>query len=216
MKDILNEIFNEIKNGNNLGEKITLVGATKFVDLQRINKAISLGLTDVGENKAQEFRDKYDSLLPCNYHFFGRLQKNKVKYLVGKAFLIHSVDSIDLISEIDKKSKALNVKTNILIEINMGEEQKGGVSFDDLPTLLENSKVYENVVIKGLMAVMENTENQTLLIENYEKLRKTYDKYKEQYNFEYLSCGMSNDYKIAIKHGSNMIRVGSLIFGSRY
>jgi uncharacterized pyridoxal phosphate-containing UPF0001 family protein len=98
----------------------------------------------------------------------------------------------------------------------MGEEQKGGVSFDDLPTLLEDSKVYENVVIKGLMAVMENTENQTLLIENYEKLRKTYDKYKEQYNFEYLSCGMSNDYKIAIKHGSNMIRVGSLIFGSRY
>lgn len=216
MKDILNEIFNEIKNGNNLGEKITLVGATKFVDVERINKAISLGLTDVGENKAQEFRDKYDSLLPCNYHFFGRLQKNKVKYLVGKAFLIHSVDSIDLISEIDKKSKALNVKTNILIEINMGEEQKGGVSFDDLSTLLEDSKVYENVVIKGLMAVMENTENQTLLIENYEKLRKTYDKYKEQYNFEYLSCGMSNDYKIAIKHGSNMIRVGSLIFGSRY
>ena len=186
MKDILNEIFNEIKNGNNLGEKITLVGATKFVDVERINKAISLGLTDVGENKAQEFRDKYDSLLPCNYHFFGRLQKNKVKYLVGKAFLIHSVDSIKLISEIDKKSKALNVKTNILIEINMGEEQKGGVSIDDLPTLLEDSKVYENVVIKGLMAVMENTENQTLLIENYEKLRKTYDKYKEQYNFEYL------------------------------
>ncbi len=216
MKDILNEIFNEIKNGNNLGEKITLVGATKFVDVERINKAISLGLTDVGENKAQEFRDKYDSLLPCNYHFFGRLQKNKVKYLVGKVFLIHSVDSIELISEIDKKSKALNVKTNILIEVNMGEEQKGGVSFNDLPILLENSKVYENVVIKGLMAVMENTENQTLLIENYEKLRKTYDKYKEQYNFEYLSCGMSNDYKIAIKHGSNMIRVGSLIFGSRY
>ncbi|MBQ9782370.1 MAG: YggS family pyridoxal phosphate-dependent enzyme [Clostridia bacterium] len=216
MKDILNKIFNEIKDGNNLGEKITLVGATKFVDVEKINKAISLGLGDVGENKAQEFRDKYDSLLPCNYHFFGRLQKNKVKYLVGKVFLIHSVDSIDLISEIDKKSKALNVKTNILIEINMGEEQKGGVSFDELPTLLEDSKVYENVVIKGLMAVMENTENQTLLIENYEKLRKTYDKYKEEYNFEYLSCGMSNDYKIAIKHGSNMIRVGSLIFGSRY
>ena len=80
MQNILNKIFNEIKNGNNLGEKITLVGATKFVEVDRINKAISLGLTDVGENKAQEFRDKFDCLLPCNYHFFGRLQKNKIKY----------------------------------------------------------------------------------------------------------------------------------------
>ncbi len=216
MKDILNEIFNEIKDGNNLGEKITLVGATKFVEVEKINKAISLGLIDVGENKAQEFRDKFDNLLPCNYHFFGRLQKNKIKYLVGKVFLIHSVDSIELISEIDKKSNALGVTTNVLIEINMGEEQKGGVLLNELPTLLKESKNYPNVLVKGLMAVMENTENQELLIENYEKLRKVYDSYKEEYNFEYLSAGMSGDYKIAIKHGSNMIRIGSLIFGSRY
>lgn len=216
MKDILNEIFNEIKDGNNLGEKITLVGATKFVDVEKINKAISLGLTNVGENKAQEFRDKFDNLLPCNYHFFGRLQKNKIKYLVGKVFLIHSVDSIELISEIDKKSNSLGVTTNVLIEINMGEEQKGGVLLNELPTLLKESKNYPNVLVKGLMAVMENTENKELLIENYEKLRKVYDSYKEEYNFEYLSAGMSGDYKIAIKHGSNMIRIGSLIFGSRY
>ena len=216
MKIVLNEIFNEIKNGNNLGEKITLVGATKFVDVERINKAINLGLTDVGENKAQEFRDKFDKLLPCNYHFFGRLQKNKIKYLVGKVFLIHSVDSIELISEINKKSKELNVTTNILIEVNFGEEQKGGVLVDYLPTLLQESKNYKNVCVKGLMAVMENTENQQLLIENYKNLRKLYDKYKEEYNFEYLSAGMSNDYKIAINNGANMIRIGSLIFGSRY
>ncbi len=216
MKDILNTIFEDIKDGNNLGEKITLVGATKFVDVDRINQAISLGLNDVGENKAQEFRDKYDSLLPCNYHFFGRLQKNKIKYLVGKVFLIHSVDSIDLISEIDKKSKELGVTTNILIEVNMGEEQKGGVTFENLSAILKESKNYQNVCVKGLMAVMENTENQKLLIENYEKLRKIYDEYKTKYNFEYLSAGMSNDYKIAIKHGANIIRIGSLIFGSRY
>ena len=116
MQNTINKIFNEIKNGNNFGEKVTLIGATKFVDIEKINQAISFGLTDIGENKAQEFRDKFDKVLPCNYHFFGRLQKNKVKYLVGKACLIHSVDSLDLISEIDKKSKELNVKTNILLD----------------------------------------------------------------------------------------------------
>ena len=107
MKEILDKLFEEISGGNNYGEKVTLVGATKFVPVERINQAISLGLTDIGENKAQEFRDKFPSVLPCNYHFFGRLQKNKVKYLVGKACLIQSVDSIDLASEISKKSVEL-------------------------------------------------------------------------------------------------------------
>ena len=216
MQNTINKIFNEIKNGNNFGEKVTLIGATKFVDIEKINQAISFGLTDIGENKAQEFRDKFDKVLPCNYHFFGRLQKNKVKYLVGKACLIHSVDSLDLISEIDKKSKELNVKTNILLEVNMGEEQKGGFEVNNLENALSNMVNYPNVLVKGLMAVMPNLEDKSKLKIMYQDLRKIYDKFKEKYNFEYLSAGMSNDYKIAIENGSNMIRIGTLIFGSRY
>ncbi len=216
MQNTINKIFNEIKNGNNFGEKVTLIGATKFVDIEKINQAISFGLTDIGENKAQEFRDKFDKVLPCNYHFFGRLQKNKVKYLVGKACLIHSVDSLDLINEIDKKSKELNVKTNILLEVNMGEEQKGGFEVNNLENALSNMVNYPNVLVKGLMAVMPNLEDKSKLKTMYQDLRKIYDKFKEKYNFQYLSAGMSNDYKIAIENGSNMIRIGTLIFGSRY
>ncbi len=216
MQNTINRIFNEIKNGNNFGEKVTLIGATKFVDIEKINEAISFGLTDIGENKAQEFRDKFDKVLPCNYHFFGRLQKNKVKYLVGKACLIHSVDSLDLISEIDRKSKELNVKTNVLLEVNMGEEQKGGFEVSKLENILSNMVNYPNVLVKGLMAVMPNLEDELELKLKYQDLRKIYDEFKEKYNFEFLSAGMSNDYKIAIENGSNMIRIGTLIFGSRY
>lgn len=215
MKEILSQLFEEIKSGNNYGEKIILVGATKFVPVERINQAISLGLTDIGENKAQEFRDKYPSVLPCNYHFFGRLQKNKVKYLVGKACLIQSVDSISLASEISKKSVELGVTTKILLEVNQGEEQKGGFLYSELEEALLSISKMPNIVVEGLMSVMMDTSNEVLLASAYKELRKIYDKYKEIYSFKYLSAGMSNDYKIAIKNGANMIRIGTMIFGKR-
>ena len=98
------QILKEIENGNNLGEPITLVGATKYVSVENINEGIKAGLKDIGENKPQEFRDKFSEVLPVNYHFFGRLQKNKVKYLIGKTCLIHSVDSVGLLEEINNQS----------------------------------------------------------------------------------------------------------------
>ena len=215
MKEIINKLFEEISGGNNYGEKVTLVGATKFVPVERINEAISLGLTDIGENKAQEFRDKFPSVLPCNYHFFGRLQKNKVKYLVGKACLIQSVDSIDLASEISKKSVELGVTSKILLEVNQGEEQKGGFSYSDLDNALKTISQMPNIVIEGLMSVMMDTDDEIALANAYKELRKIYDKYKDIYSFKYLSAGMSGDYKIAIKNGANMIRIGTMIFGKR-
>ena len=139
IKNSLNEIFNEIKNGNCFGEKVTLVGATKFVPVENINEAISLGLSDIAENRAQEFKDKYPLVTkPINYHFIGSLQKNKVKYLIGKCYLIHSVDSFELLEEINRQAVNKSVTQNVLLEINVGEEeQKHGFSYEDIKGVLE-------------------------------------------------------------------------------
>ena len=216
IKDNLQSIFNEIKCGNNLGEKITLVGATKFVSVDNINEAIDNGLTDIGENKAQEFRDKFDLVKKVNYHFFGRLQKNKVKYLIGKVYLIHSVDSIDLLEEINRQSENNSVITNVLLELNLGEEQKGGFDFSEVENALKFASKLNNVKVLGFMAMLPDSNDEILLNDKAQLVRKIYDNYKEIYNFKYLSMGMSNDYNLCIKNGSNMIRVGSKIFGKRY
>lgn len=212
----LQEIFNEVKGGNNLGEPITVVGATKFQPVELINEAITCGLKDIGENKAQEFRDKFDSVLPVNYHFFGTLQKNKVKYLIGKAYLIQSVDSLELIEEINRQSLNKQVLTNILLEVNLGEEQKGGLSFSKIKEVLSKINEFSAVKVLGLMAMLPDSDNEVLLVSLLDNLRAFYDELKEEYGFKYLSVGMSNDYKLAIKHGSNMVRIGTKIFGKRY
>lgn len=216
IKESLQSIFNELKNGNNLGEPITLVGATKFQPVELINEAIESGLKDVGENKAQEFRDKFDSVLPVNYHFFGTLQKNKVKYLIGKCYLIQSVDSLELIEEINRQSLNKQVTTNILLEVNLGEEQKGGLNFSEIKEVLSKISNYSQVKVLGLMAMLPDSNDEVLLVSLLEKLRAFYDELKLLYNFKYLSVGMSNDYLLAIKHGSNMVRIGTKIFGKRY
>lgn len=210
------QILKEIEKGNNLGEPITLVGATKYVSVENINEGIKAGLKDIGENKPQEFRDKFTQVLPVNYHFFGRLQKNKVKYLIGKTCLIHSVDSVGLLEEINNQSLKNNVVTNILLEVNLGEEQKAGFTFLEVEELLPLIKDYQGVNLQGLMAMLPDTDNEELKINLLDNLREFYDKHKVIYNFKFLSVGMSGDYSLAIKHGSNMIRVGSKIFGARY
>lgn len=216
IKENLSNLFKEIENGNNVGEKVTLVGATKFVSVENINEAIKNGLTDIGENKAQEFRDKFDQVLPVNYHFFGRLQSNKIKYLIGKVHLIHSVDSLDLLQEINRQSLNKNLTTNLLLELNLGEEQKGGFSIDNIGDILSKLYLFTNIKVLGFMAMLPDTEDAEILTTLAKKVRKVYDDFKEIYGFKYLSMGMSNDYKLCIENGSNMIRVGSKIFGKRY
>ena len=215
IKDNLELILNEIKGGNNLGEAVTLVGATKFVPVENINIAIDNGLNDIGENKAQEFRDKFDLVHKVNYHFFGRLQSNKIKYLIGKVYLIHSVDSIKLLEEINRQSENANTITNVLLELNLGEEQKGGFSFNEVDGALKYASSLKAVKVLGFMAMLPDSQDENLLENKAKQVRKIYDNYKDIYNFKYLSMGMSNDYKLAIKNGSNMIRVGSKIFGKR-
>ena len=214
----LKQIFANISNGNNLGEPITLVGATKMVDADTINKAISLGLKVVAENKVQEFNQKHELIVGAEQHFIGHLQTNKVKYLVGNVSLIQSVDSDKLALEIDKIAKKKNVKQNVLIEINIGGElSKSGFSLEQaFEQTIEISKKYSNICVKGLMGMLPHTDNQNLLESLCQKMRELYDKLKSYgLGLEYLSMGMSNDYMLAIQNGSNMIRLGSSIFGKR-
>jgi uncharacterized pyridoxal phosphate-containing UPF0001 family protein len=139
LEENLKKVFEEIKNGNNLGEEITLVGATKTVPVEVINQAITLGANIVGDNKVQEFNEKYPFIKGATYHFIGHLQTNKVKYLIGKVALIHSVDSLHLAQEISKQSVKKGVTTNILIEVNIGGElSKSGVDLTNAEEIIKS------------------------------------------------------------------------------
>lgn len=218
LKENLEKIFANISSGNNLGEKITLVGATKMVDAKTINHAIELGLKVVAENKVQEFRQKHLDILDAEQHFIGHLQTNKVKYLIGQVELIQSVDSVRLAEEINRQATNKNLTQNVLIEVNVGGElSKSGFSLDDaFENVINISKKFSNVKVVGLMAMLPHSDNQEYLANLCANMRSLYEKLKEfGLPFKYLSMGMSNDYLVAIKNGSNMIRLGSEIFGKR-
>ena len=214
----LQKILDEISGGNPYGEKVTLVGATKFVPVDIINRAIKAGLNDIAENRAQEFKDKYPLVAqPVNYHFIGSLQKNKVKYLIGKCHLIHSIDSLALIDEISRQAVTKQIRQDVLLEVNVGiEEQKHGFEVSELESVLEYAKKIDGVNVLGIMAMLPESDDEGFLFDLASKLREVYDSFKEKYGFKYLSLGMSGDYSICVKAGSNMIRVGSKIFGKRY
>lgn len=213
----LSKILEDIKNGNNLGEKIYLVGATKTVSAERINKAIECGLEIVAENKVQEFREKTDLIKSASQHFIGHLQTNKVKYLVGKVSLIHSVDSIHLGEAISVECVKKSVTQEILAEINVGGElSKSGFNPKNAFEAVTKLSKLEGVKVVGLMAMLPHSEDKYLLQNLCLQMRTLYDNIKKNgFDFKYLSVGMSADYQIAIKNGSNMIRIGSKIFGKR-
>ncbi len=210
-------IKKEIEKGNLFGERVMLVGATKTQTVDAINEAITAGLDAVAENKPQEFRDKNDYLLPCTRHFIGHLQTNKVKYLVGKVELFHSCDRDDLASEIAKLSVKKGVVSNVLVQINIGEElTKGGYAYDDAEKVVARLNETGGLHVQGLMAMLPDTDDEKLLRTLAKKMRTLFDKLKAQHtDFIYLSMGMSGDYKLCIEEGSNMIRLGSTIFGAR-
>ena len=217
LKENIDNILKELNVGNNYNEKINLVAATKTIDYETINEAVSYGITDIGENKVNEFKEKYDLISGANRHFIGHLQTNKVKYLIGKTFLIHSVDRLELAEEISKRSKNADLITDILIQINIGKEQsKGGFYIEEAENAYKKVKDLDNIKIKGLMAMLPLSQDKQYLENLCLQMRKLYDKIKTtDKNIEYLSMGMSGDYKTAIKCGSNMVRLGSSIFGLR-
>lgn len=217
LKDNVQKILSEIACGNNLGEEITLVAATKMQSAETINAAIASGVKVVAENKVQEFREKTALLSPCRQHFIGHLQTNKVKYIAGKAELIHSVDSVRLAEAINAFADKNDFIQDILIEINAGgEETKSGFSFEDAFVAVKEIANLKNLRVKGLMAMLPESDDTNYLAGLCDKMRALYDELKAYgYPFTSLSMGMSGDYKIAIAHGSNTIRLGTALFGKR-
>ena len=212
------KLLESLPEKNAFGEKITLVGAVKLQSPQDINEAITAGLTDIGDNHVQEFRDKF-SLIEGNpkRHFIGRLQTNKIKYLLGKVDLYHSVDRMNLAEELSKKSSNAGVISNILIQINIGnEETKGGFDFEEAENAYEKIKAMPALKIEGLMCMLPDTDDYALLETLAANMRGLYDKLrKTDAHFKYLSMGMSGDYKLCLQAGSNTIRLGTAIFGTR-
>ncbi len=210
-------IQKSLEKGNSFGEKVTLVAATKTQGVEAINEAILAGVDAVAENKPQEFRDKNEFLLPCPRHFIGHLQTNKVKYLVGKVSLFHSCDREELAKEIARLSLKNGVVSDILIQINIGnEETKGGYDYDTARETFFRLSQTEGLRVKGFMAMLPDREDEELLRSLVRKMRALYEWGKTQSNeVEYLSVGMSGDYALCVEEGSNMVRIGSTIFGVR-
>ncbi len=217
IQENVKRIKKTLSKGNPYGEKVALVAATKMQSVESINAAIAAGVDAVAENKAQEFRDKTDLLLPCQQHFIGHLQTNKVKYLVGKVSLFHSCDRYELAQEIARLSIKREVVSDVLVQINIGSEiSKGGFGLEDGMQAYQTIRQMDGLRVKGFMAMLPNIDDQEMLVDLVKKMRALFETAKAQdANIEYLSMGMSGDWQLCVEHGSNMIRVGSTIFGAR-
>lgn len=203
-------------------EGVTLIGATKTMPKELTDYiADNALLTDIGENHVQEITAKYDENRKINWHMIGQLQSNKVKYIVDKVVLIHSLDRLSLAEEIDKQAKKRGIVCNALIELNMGAEiTKGGIQPSELFEFADTLQQFQNIKIKGLMSVLPNMQDKQKLIDMYKGLNALYNEFKiKRYSNAdavYMSSGMSNDYELAIEYGgSNMVRLGRVLFGER-
>lgn len=202
-------------------DDILLCAVTKTRTAEEINEAIDAGITDIGENKVQEIMDKFDWVKPVRWHLIGHLQTNKVKYIIDKVSMIHSVDSLHLAEEIDKRAAQHGITMDILIQVNSAqEESKFGISTQETGTMIKAVlDKCDNLRLKGLMCIAPFAENPEDVSVYFAQVKKLYDEYSriehEHLDFKYLSMGMSHDYEVAISEGSNLIRVGTAIFGER-
>ena len=199
---------------------VKLIAVTKYVETDRIAEAFACGITVVGENHAQEVRDKltFYKQQAAELHFIGQLQSNKVKYIIGNAHLIQSADREKLLLDIDAHARKLDIVQGILLQVNIGdEEQKGGAAIQDVPYLMELACGLKHIRVEGLMCVPPDVDAQAArpyfarLYELREKLRPLFP----EQPLRELSMGMSHDYPQAILEGATMVRVGTAIFGKR-
>ena len=218
IEENVKKLLAEVPAINPFGEPVTVVAAVKTQSVDAINSAISAGITYIGDNHVQEFRDKFADISGNpRRHFIGHLQTNKIKYLLGRCDLYQSVDRLSLAAELSKKSAAAGVTSHILLQINAGnEETKGGFAFDEIDLAYAEIKKMPALKIQGLMAMLPFTDDEELLRDLAKRMRQVYDRLRVQdNNFKYLSMGMSGDFKLCIECGSNMIRVGTSLFGQR-
>ncbi|MDE5742318.1 MAG: YggS family pyridoxal phosphate-dependent enzyme [Oscillospiraceae bacterium] len=196
---------------------IRLMAVTKTVPYQRVNLAVGEGVTLLGENRVQEYLEKKDFYdKSAEVHFIGHLQSNKIKYIIDSVKMIHSVDSVKLAAEIDKQAYKAGVVMNVLLEVNIGgEDTKSGVSPESLRELVYETGELKNIRVKGLMTIPPLEESE----ESFYKMSGLFSDLKSEHfenaDMEILSMGMSADYALAVKYGSNILRIGSGIFGAR-
>lgn len=204
-------------------EDITLMAVTKLHTVDEINEAIDAGATDIGENKVQELLSKYEDVKPVRWHLIGHLQTNKVKQIIDKVVMIHSVDSLHLAEEINKRAGNAGLVMDILIEINVGEEKtKTGIQAEELMDLAKKiTDTCENVRLRGVMCIPPYGEDPEVSRKYFRETRELFEKLQQlglpedRALIDTLSMGMSGDYETAVEEGSTIVRVGSAIFGKR-
>ncbi len=201
---------------------ISVVAVTKTVPYEVVNQSFDMGVNIIGENRVQEFLSKYQRYNldhpngRINVHFIGKLQINKVKYIIDKVDMIESVDSVKLAIIIDRYADSVNRIIDILIEVNIGrEETKSGVLVEDLDNVINAIRELEFVRIRGLMAIVPIEDGEIYLKKMQELFLDCKDRFDGSVDFKYLSMGMSNDYRLAIKYGANIIRIGTALYGKR-
>lgn len=212
IKNQISIISNEIKG------KAELIAVSKTRNIDEIFEAYNAGQKKFGENRVNEIVDKFNRLPDdIEWHMIGHLQKNKVKYISEFISLIHSLDRLSLANEIDKNAKKHNRLIDCLIQIKISkDETKYGLNPNEIDSFYSNLKEFKNINIVGLMAMASFTDNQKIIDNEFKDMFNLFEKMKHiDANFKVLSIGMSDDYALGIKNGSNMIRVGSKIFGKR-
>lgn len=209
---------------NSLPKQVTLVSVSKTKPDEDLMQAYDAGARILGENKVQELVGKYERLpKDIQWHMIGHLQSNKVKYIAPFVSLIHAVDSLKLLKEIDKEARKNNRIIDCLIQLHIAqEEHKFGFNADNIESVFQEieDKNWQNIRIRGLMGMATFTDNKTQIRQEFKSLKQSFDQlksgiYKSNTDFDTISMGMSGDYKIAIEEGSTMVRIGSTIFGAR-
>lgn len=221
LKNVQNNIKKACERVGRKPEEVTLVAVSKMKPLSDIEELLEAGQLEYGENYVQELCDKYENISkPVHWHMIGHLQTNKVKYIIDKVSMVHSVDSVRLAEAIEKEAAKKDICMPILIEVNVaGEESKFGLSVEEVLPFLEEISSYEHLQVKGLMTIAPFVANPEENREVFQKLKKlSVDiaaKNINNVNMSVLSMGMTNDYQVAVEEGATMVRVGTGIFGER-
>lgn len=221
IKDVTERISTACKRAGRNPEEVTLIAVSKTMPVEAIREAMESGMIEFGENRPQELRDKQVEITePLHWHMIGSLQTNKLKYVIGKTVLIHSVDSVHLAQAIQEMSEKKGLVTDILLEINIaGEESKHGISPEELESTVRALAAFSNIRIRGLMTVApytENAEENRIYFRQMKQLMVDINsKNIDNVNMDILSMGMTGDYEIAIEEGATHVRVGTGIFGHR-
>lgn len=214
LKDIL-KIIAQVKSQNQIPTTIKLVAAVKHHSIDQINQLIKAGVTIVAENTVQTASKKFPQLLPCEKHFIGHLQKNKVRKAIELFDCIQSVDTLELAERINQIATELGKIQNIFLQVNIAEDKdKFGLTIENTPNVLRKVSQLKNVKVIGLMTIGQDSSDMNQHRTYFKKFKQLFDQFQEKYQLKELSMGMSADYEIAVEEGATMVRVGRKLFAN--